>query len=403
MDKKDIAELKKRFTIKSHNIDRIAGCYVNSEGEKINTFSVSPMELEGDEFLKYLEIAKKCLSGRTGNNLMYLEFAPDEAPGGEAYEGLKNVLDTSLKDDSSLNDIYDRIISSLEKPENHLILLFHDVYDIPQKSRDNADLDESENVFRYMLCAICQVKLPKGALGYVEDEERIGELKRDWTVAMPDAGFIFPAFSERCGDYSHVIAYTKNAKEPPVRLWEEGLHITPALTSVQKLGMFEKLLTDAEPDNEKLAEVMPNVADGISAYIANRKAMYPEDGEPGIDSDEVKDICISAGMDDEKADKVAAGFDNTFTEEKDIPEAADLLDRGLLKGADLRRKNRALQREVARLRNNGTEASDGASVIVTMSQDSDGHARIAEIEGTRCLVIPVDDKSDITVNGSPVE
>lgn len=38
-----------------------------------------------------------------------------------------------------------------------LILLFHDAYDVITKTKDNAKLDESEEVYEYILCAICPV------------------------------------------------------------------------------------------------------------------------------------------------------------------------------------------------------------------------------------------------------
>ena len=37
-------------------------------------FNETFLNLEEDEFFKYLEIAKKSLSGRIGNNLLELEF-----------------------------------------------------------------------------------------------------------------------------------------------------------------------------------------------------------------------------------------------------------------------------------------------------------------------------------------
>ncbi|KOF57622.1 hypothetical protein AGR56_15030 [Clostridium sp. DMHC 10] len=47
-----------------------------------------------------------------------------------------------------------------------------DAYDVMKKTTDNSKLDESEEVYEYILCAICPVSLAKPALGYLEDENR---------------------------------------------------------------------------------------------------------------------------------------------------------------------------------------------------------------------------------------
>lgn len=82
------------------------------------------------------------------------------------------------------------IIDSYDYVGNYLILIFHDAYDVMTKTSDNDKLDESEEVYEYLLCAICPVNLTKPGLGYREDENRIESRIRDWVVGMPDTGFI---------------------------------------------------------------------------------------------------------------------------------------------------------------------------------------------------------------------
>ena len=63
------------------------------------------------------------------------------------------------------------------------------------RTKDNINVDESEEVYKYMLCAICPVTLSKPGLGYLEKEQRIGARIRDWVVGAPETGFLFPAFN----------------------------------------------------------------------------------------------------------------------------------------------------------------------------------------------------------------
>ena len=92
---------------------------------------------------------------------------------------LKN---SQLKDDLLLDDFYNSIINNYDYEGNFLILIFHDAYDIITKTKDNAKLDESEEVYEYILCAICPVELSKAGLRYFEEENSIKSRTRDWVV-----------------------------------------------------------------------------------------------------------------------------------------------------------------------------------------------------------------------------
>ena len=74
MNKKDILELKRRFKKDACTFTRLCGCYVDADRNKVTTFGETFLNLEDEEFYKYLEIAKKVMSGTIGNNILELEF-----------------------------------------------------------------------------------------------------------------------------------------------------------------------------------------------------------------------------------------------------------------------------------------------------------------------------------------
>ena len=78
MRKKDILELKKRFKKDHCTFTKMCGCYVNGEKHIILKFRETFLNLEEDEYFKYLEIAKKVLSGTIGNNILELNFPLNE-------------------------------------------------------------------------------------------------------------------------------------------------------------------------------------------------------------------------------------------------------------------------------------------------------------------------------------
>ena len=108
--------------------------------------------------------------------------------------------DSGLKNDGLLERFYEQVIAHYQCAGNYLILLFHDIYDVPVRAEDHAKLDESEEVYTYLLCAICPVELSKPGLGYLETENRFGPRIRDWVVGLPEIGFLYPAFSDRSSD-----------------------------------------------------------------------------------------------------------------------------------------------------------------------------------------------------------
>ena len=78
MRKKDILELKKRFKKDHCTFTKMCGCYVNGEKNVLLKFRETFLNLEEDDYFKYLEIAKKVLSGTIGNNILELNFELNE-------------------------------------------------------------------------------------------------------------------------------------------------------------------------------------------------------------------------------------------------------------------------------------------------------------------------------------
>lgn len=220
MRKKDILELKKRLKKNHCTFTKMCGCYVNSEKNIILNFRETFLNLEEDEFFKYLEIAKKVLSGTIGNNILELNFPLNENLENEKQLSLMQLKRSELKDDALLQDLYKSIIDSYDYTGNFLILVFHDAYDVITKTTDNAKIDESEEVYEYILCAICPVSLSEPGLRYFEEERKIKARIRDWVVDAPTLGFVFPAFIDRSSDVNSIMYYTKNAKDPHPELME---------------------------------------------------------------------------------------------------------------------------------------------------------------------------------------
>ena len=185
---------------------------------------------------------------------MSLEFPREEEEVGGKQQFLMGIRESRLKNQELIDRMLDLIIENFVYSGNYLILLFHDAYDVMTKTSDNQKLDESEEVYEYLLCSICPVTLSKAALGYREDEHRIGSRIRDWVVGAPETGFIFPAFSERSTDIHSVIFYTRNAKEPHTEMMEEFLGCPAKRTATIQKNAFEDLIQQAMDEHPEASE-----------------------------------------------------------------------------------------------------------------------------------------------------
>lgn len=407
MDKKDIAEIKRRLKINKTTITRLAGCYVDEQKEKVTTFTRHFMDLEEDEVHKYLEIANKAFSGTPGNNLLELGFPLEQETEGGLERSLLALRDSKLENDALLDSFYDHVIESYDTVEHYLILLFFDTYDIPLKTTDNMLLDDSEEIYEYIIACICPVKLSKPGLGYLEPENRIAPRIRDWVVSPTESAFVFPCFTERSSDIHHVLCYTKNAGEPHAEFWENGLGAEPKFTSTQKrtgfLGLVAKTVGEA---NEETPDILLDVQQNIHDYVEQRNEVSADEEPVTLTRDDMTELLEESGIPEGKSERIANSYEEMFPE--DSTRAEELFEARALKNNELRREKQLLQEQVVKLNEElekmGFVNEDGEiiDIVVRTRPDRPLPVDTAFVDGQKCLVIPLQEETTATVNGKEV-
>ena len=250
MNKKEINEIKKIFTPANCNLTRICSCYVDAEKNKRAELKEAFLSLPGEEAFKYFNIFRRALSGTVAKNLINLELEHPEIGVNEAYSMLGWLRDSQLKDDKLINEFYDKIIESYDYGENYYIVLVHGIYDVPGRSSDGMEMyDASDFVYEFIQCAICPVKLTKGALSYNTDKNAIENRKRDWIVEAPDAGFLFPAFNDRQTDIHGTLFYTKKPDIDYKKLIAEVIGSYKPLAARQQEFAFRKITEEILKEN----------------------------------------------------------------------------------------------------------------------------------------------------------
>lgn len=436
MKKKDILELKKRLKKDHCTFTKMCGCYVNSEKNIILNFRETFLNLEEDEYFKYLEIAKKVLSGTIGNNILELNFPPNENLENEKQLSLIQLKKSQLKDDALIQDFYKSIIDSYDYTGNFLILVFHDAYDVITKTTDNGKIDESEEVYEYILCAICPVSLSDPGLRYFEEERKIKPRIRDWVVDAPTLGFVFPAFINRGSDVNSVMYYTKNTKDPHTELMEKALGCSSKQTATIQKETFQTIIKDYINTDEKKAEkTFIEIQENLNTMIDEYNEIYNDtDGEPiTLTQKNIQNLLIESGVPEESTTKIEQSYLENFGE--DLPLVEHLIDSKILKANAQKKKEEQLEKQVEILQTKleqvkqeaavdnethlSTEVNDD-NVVLEEAQDTNSEdnkvtshydvilqvkpEKIPQIKsqiinGQKCIVIPINENEQTTVNG----
>lgn len=423
MNKKEVLELKRRFKKEAATFTRVCGCYVDGNHNKVCKFGNTFLNLEEDEFYKYLEIANKALSGTIGNNLLELKFPIEEEEVGGRQHILMALRASKLEDENLLDTFYDLIIDTYDHAGNYLIVLFHDAYDVMSRTRDNNNLDESEEVYEYLICAICPVDLSKPGLGFLEEERRIGPRVRDWVVGAVDTAFLFPAFNDRSTDIHSTLFYTKNTKEPHSEFMANGLGCGIERTATEQKMAFHSIVRNVlgaedEHTDDVLLDLQQNLSDMIDEYAETH-----DDDEDVflLDKEVVTKLLADSEISEEKAAKIEKSVDEAFGEKP--PAAENVIDSKALVQNELRVEKMALEDQVGTLTvqlNEKDEAlAERTSQLIEKQEEIDNY--IAEtktydvvlrvkpekasqiksqvINGQKCLVIPMGEDEHATING----
>lgn len=426
---KDILELKRRFKKEACTFTKMCGCYVDSNKNKVVELSETFLNLDDEEFYKYLEIAKKALSGTIGNNLLELKFDEKEKETGGKQKYLLGLRESGLKNPELLSHLYDMIIENYDYVGNYLILIFHDAYDVITKTNDDLKIDESEEVFQYLLCAICPVNLSKPGLGYREDQKRIGVRIQDWVVGVPDVGFLFPSFVERSADIHTLTYYVRDAKDSHKDFIEAALGCGAKRTATEEQNTFSSIVKTAiAPIIEKSDDVLLEIQENLNNLVEEHEAamedlIIVEPEEFTLNTEIIKEVLAKSDIPDATVTAIQEHFTEEFSDKP--PVIKNLVNEKEIEKNNKIKKEIKLLEEVSSLKQelkdtkqenlekteqietlvsmetplDEEKAKDWAEVFLRMKPDKAQKVKAQTIEGQKYLLIPMEDDEQINLNG----
>lgn len=371
MNKKEVLEIRKQFTPENCTITRICGCYVDHEKEKKLELKKAFLSMPEEEAFKYFDIFKHTLSGTIGKNLLTMEFPLEQELSGGAQEALLGLRDTKLTDDLLIEEFYDKVIANYMYAENYYIILIHAAYDVPGKATDGMEMfDASDTVYEHIMCSICPVNLTKAGLTYNAETNNIEDRIRDWFVEMPATGFLFPAFQDRASDVHHILYYSKKPEELQPDFVANVLGAAIPLTAKDQKTTFQSIISGTLGE-ECDYEIVRNIHDNLNEMLEEAK----ESPEPlELAKPDVKRLLERSGVPQEKMTDFDKDFEEAVGEKKTL-----------------------MATNIASVKTFQIETPD---VIVKVNPERSDLVETREIDGRRCLVIPIDEH--LEVNGIEV-
>ena len=375
MNQKEVSELRRRFRPEKNAISRVYGCYVNGNREIVSYLDTSLGLMPEEEVELYLARLKKALTGSLGKNLLDIVFSTQQVMDSDEHRLLSDLRNSQLQNADARESFYQAVIEQLDLGENgYLILLASDVYDVPRRGRErDADpADESENMFTYLICAICPVKDAGYALRYFHDANEFHGSAIGRMVDNTYLGFLFPAFDDRAANIYNALYYARKPGDLHQEFIDAVFHTGPLMSADEQREAFHDVLT------ESLAEECGyDLLQTVHEQLLERMEEHQEEQNPEpltMSPRELCDILENGGASAERLEAFERSCGERFGENA-VLNPANLID--------------GKRFEII---------TPEARVTVNPSCSYVVEYRI--IDGRKYLLIPAE--HDVTVNGMPV-
>lgn len=188
IDRNDMLELTRRMTVGRSNFSRVAGCYVDPDGEIDGTFNRSFLDFKPSEKEQLLKLAKAIPYATTNTDLVAYRIPKDRTGANNIWQLLDGIKNSEMKNDALLDILYEIMADYYVVDYKCGAYVFYSCYDIPAKGSDHAEQWESEEVYQHLIFAFCPV-----------DE--------DYNPGEPEYGVLYPLFANRSTDFDHIAIY----------------------------------------------------------------------------------------------------------------------------------------------------------------------------------------------------
>lgn len=259
---KDILEIRRTMKKDESSIVRMKGCYVDHNGNKIMKINRHFMDLEDIEYFKYQDLAVEPYQAKQLENKVLSLDIQDE----DMQQLLKGLIE---EENEKLEDmLYDRIIDQQPLIDRMLILIFYGVYDIIRRANDGAELEDSEETYKFMNVVVCPVRLQKEGIQYFEKEKAFGPVEREWIVRKPEFAFIYPALDHRSADGREIMYYAADPQSPHHEIIVNALGCKDVMTAAEHKEVLKTCILQSCDSEDLTNEYLEGLNASFEAFLS---------------------------------------------------------------------------------------------------------------------------------------
>ncbi len=372
MTKKELNRAKRALKSESETVDRIAACYVGPEKSLFPQEPVFYPAMPSEEGERYLELFRKVLTGTQGKTLHDVEFSQEAEGEGTGHELLYNVLQSGLQDPEKNELLFRRIADAYEVSDPYCILLLSASVSLPSGRNEDVmgDFDAEDNVYRYLLTAVCPVKEAKPALTYSHSQHRIENAVCGRLLSPPSFGLLFPALTDGTPDLHAMVCQTRKQSESEETLVSEAFQCALPKSAEAVQDGFALMLQESLGSActfENIACVENRLLD-----LAEQQREEDPDRSPTVDGKHFAAL-VRETAEGTPAPDIESVYQNYFG------------------GEEIRIDQAVPQRTVVK----------DPEFSLTCSAEEAGRVKITRVDGKMCVVLPLSGEAE--VNGIPLE
>jgi hypothetical protein len=222
--------------------------------------------------------------------------------------------------------------------------------------------------------------------------------------------------------------YTKNAKDPHPELMENSLGCISKQTATIQKETFQSIVKSTVSSDDEISEkVFIDIQENLNTMIEEHKELYVGTtvAPIALSKDAVKNLLIDSGVSEEVTTKIEASYEENFG--TDLPLAESLVDSKILKANAHKKKEEQLIKQVESLEikleavststevqddvdindeieavveeNNEEKSSKNYDVVLHVKPSKLSTIKTEVLDGQRCIVIPLRDDEQATING----
>ena len=291
----DINENKKRYAkLDTQSFQYFRAAVLDSEEGIMLVDDGRFLALPENTIMKYLSLAADAFSNKIDDRMLSLRAVNSTM----MEKNMADILAESVEQDTITEEAFEEICTRIQINYKFigkiLIVAFYEAWDVPAKSSDGKKLEDGEVVSKRILVSVAPVGLTKPGLEYKDG--KIQARERQWTVARPEMGFLWPSWEGREDKKDKFTYFTANPSTPGHNFMEMGLGTMPIKTATECREEFEQLVMTEEEDHDAAVKYLHEIKDAIEQYYREAQDVPFPNPEMLMDADDLEKIMSGQEM-----------------------------------------------------------------------------------------------------------